>query len=102
MPATTSEIGIRELRAGLSDVVNETAVRGRITYITSRGRRLAAVVPVPDAEALDAARRNARAIESLKAAIDALPDEEKAPFLTRWYDQMVARGLEAAEAEPDS
>lgn len=61
MPANTSdettEIGIRELRAALSDVVNETAVRGRITWVTSRGRRLAAIVPVPDAEGIVEARK---------------------------------------------
>jgi prevent-host-death family protein len=57
MPATTSgEIGIRELRAALSEVLNDTAVRGRITYVTSHGRRVAALVPVPDAEALEAQR----------------------------------------------
>ena len=57
MPANTSaEIGIRELRAELADVVNETAVRGRITYVTSRGRRVAALVPVPDAEAIEEKR----------------------------------------------
>ncbi|MFI0915232.1 type II toxin-antitoxin system prevent-host-death family antitoxin [Streptomyces abikoensis] len=60
MPATTSpEIGIRELRAALSDVLNETAVRGRITYVTSRGRRIAAIVPVPDAEAIEEGRNEA-------------------------------------------
>lgn len=58
MPANTSaEIGIRELRASLSDVVNETAVYGRVTYVTSRGRRVAAIVPVPDAEAIEAKRQ---------------------------------------------
>lgn len=58
MPANTSaEIGIRELRAELSDVLNETAVRGRITYVTSRGRRVAAIVPVPDAEAIEAKKQ---------------------------------------------
>lgn len=57
MPENThTEIGIRELRASLSDVVNETAVRGRITYVTSRGRRVAAIVPVPDAEAIEETR----------------------------------------------
>lgn len=57
MPANTSaEIGIRELRASLSDVVNETAVRGRVTYVTSRGRRIAAIVPVPDAETIEEKR----------------------------------------------
>ncbi|MGA5202730.1 type II toxin-antitoxin system prevent-host-death family antitoxin [Streptomyces variegatus] len=61
MPANTSdetaEIGIRELRAALSDVVHETAVRGRITYVTSRGRRVAAIVPVPVAEGIVEARK---------------------------------------------
>lgn len=58
MPANTSaEIGIRELRTSLSDVVNETAVYGRITYVTSRGRRVAAIVPVPDAEAIEAKKQ---------------------------------------------
>lgn len=57
MPASTSvEIGVRELRASLSEVLNETAVRGRITYVTSHGRRLGAIVPVPEAEALEAER----------------------------------------------
>jgi prevent-host-death family protein len=58
MPENSSaEVGIRELRATLSEVVNETAVRGRITYVTSRGRRVAAIVPVPDAEAIEAKRQ---------------------------------------------
>jgi len=57
MPAPTSvEIGVRELRAALSEVLNETAVRGRITYVTSHGRRVGAIVPVPDAEAIEAKR----------------------------------------------
>lgn len=91
MPANTSEeIGIRELRAGLSDVVNETAVRGRITYITSRGRRLAAIVPVPQAEELEKSGLQRHALDSLKAAIDGLPEAEKNPFLIRWFEQMTA------------
>lgn len=55
MPAPTSvEMGIRELRASLSDAVTDAAVRGRITYITSHGKRLAAIVSVPEAEAIEA------------------------------------------------
>lgn len=62
MPANTSvDIGIRDLRATLSDVLNETAVRGRITYVTSNGRRVCAIVPVPDAEAIEAGRAKADA-----------------------------------------
>lgn len=54
---TPAEIGIRDLRVAISDVVNEAAVRGHITYITSRGRRVAAIVPVPDAEQIEASRQ---------------------------------------------
>lgn len=64
MPATTSvEIGIRELRATMSEVLNDTAVRGRITYVTSHGRRVAAIVPVPEAEAIEE-KRQAESAES--------------------------------------
>lgn len=54
---TSEEIGVRELRARLGEVLNDTAVRGRITYVTSHGRRVAAIVPVPEAEALEAKRQ---------------------------------------------
>jgi prevent-host-death family protein len=58
MPANTSaEIGIRELRTKLSDVLNDVSVRGQITYVTNHGRRVAAIVPVLDAEALEAKQR---------------------------------------------
>lgn len=54
MPANTSaEIGVRDLRTQLSDVLHESTVRGRITYVTSRGRRVAAIVPVDIAEAAE-------------------------------------------------
>jgi len=53
------EKSVRELRAGLADVLNDAAVHGQITYVTSRGRRLAAVVPVPVAEAEERERGTA-------------------------------------------
>lgn len=45
-----AEIAVTGLRKQLADVLNETAVYGRITYITSQGRRVAAIVPVPVAD----------------------------------------------------
>jgi prevent-host-death family protein len=55
MPANTSvEMGIRELRESLSDVVMETATRGRVTFVTNRGRRVAAIVPLPFGESAEA------------------------------------------------
>lgn len=49
------EVGLREARAELADLVTAAAVRGTITYLTNRGRRVAAVVPVPVAEAAERA-----------------------------------------------
>ena len=43
MPAETS---IREMRTALADVLNDAAVNDRVIYVTNRGRRYAAVVPV--------------------------------------------------------
>lgn len=55
MPANTSaEIGIRKLRETLPDVLHDASVRGRITYVTNHGRRVAAIVPVPLAENFEA------------------------------------------------
>lgn len=50
MDEKPSEMSTREIRAHLADAVNEAAVRSRITYITQRGRRVAAIVPVSVAE----------------------------------------------------
>lgn len=55
MPANTSvEIGIRKLRETLPDVLHDASIRGRITYVTNHGRRVAAIVPVPLAESFEA------------------------------------------------
>ncbi|WP_157254809.1 type II toxin-antitoxin system prevent-host-death family antitoxin [Nonomuraea typhae] len=45
-----NEMSVRDLRSELADVLNDAAVYGRITYVTNRGRRIAAVVPVPIAD----------------------------------------------------
>ena len=52
MPSA-AETGVKALREHLAEALNETAIRGQITYITSRGRRIAAIVPVPIAEAAE-------------------------------------------------
>jgi prevent-host-death family protein len=43
----------REVREHLADVVN-AAIQGQVTYITSRGRRVAAVVPLAVADRAEA------------------------------------------------
>jgi prevent-host-death family protein len=42
-------MSVRELRAGLADVIN-AATRGQVTFVTSHGRRVAGVVSVAAAE----------------------------------------------------
>ena len=44
------EVSVRELREHLADFLNASATRGQITFVTSRGRRIAALVPLPVAE----------------------------------------------------
>jgi len=46
METASDELSVRELREGLADVLNAAGTRGHVTFVTSRGRRVAAVVPV--------------------------------------------------------
>lgn len=46
-----AEVGTTDLRVQLADVLNR-AVYGEITFVTSRGRRIAAIVPAPEGERL--------------------------------------------------
>jgi prevent-host-death family protein len=43
-------MSVRELRADLADVINAAATRDQVTFVTSRGRRVAGVVSVAAAE----------------------------------------------------
>jgi prevent-host-death family protein len=93
MPATTSdEKGIRELRATLSEVVNDAAVRGRITYITSHSRRVAAVVPVPVAEDVEAGAT----LRGLRQYVDELRSREQRPHVVLQL-RVIQEAVEAAE-----
>ena len=44
------EMSVRELRAELADVINAAGMRDQVTFVTSRGRQVAAVVSVDVAE----------------------------------------------------
>lgn len=46
---TATEKSVREARQYLADVLHDAAA-GKVTYITSRGRRIAAVVPLAIAD----------------------------------------------------
>jgi antitoxin (DNA-binding transcriptional repressor) of toxin-antitoxin stability system len=43
------EIGVKELRDRLADVLNGVAVHREVKYVTSRGRRIAVLRPLDDA-----------------------------------------------------
>jgi prevent-host-death family protein len=45
-----AEMSVRELRADLAEVINAAGTRGQVTFVTSRGRRVAAVVSVTAGE----------------------------------------------------
>jgi antitoxin (DNA-binding transcriptional repressor) of toxin-antitoxin stability system len=47
MTSEPCERSIRQVRQHLADVIND-AIRGRVTYITSRGRVVAAIIPPPE------------------------------------------------------
>lgn len=49
------ELSVKDTRASLADVIND-AIQGRTTYITNRGRRVAAIVPISAVEAAEQAR----------------------------------------------
>ncbi|HEU0129088.1 MAG TPA: type II toxin-antitoxin system Phd/YefM family antitoxin [Pseudonocardiaceae bacterium] len=53
LPSGEAELPITEARGRLADVVNEAAYAGTVTYLTRHGRRLAAIVPVDAAEAIE-------------------------------------------------
>jgi prevent-host-death family protein len=53
MSEEPAEIPATDARTKFADLLNAAAVRGQITYITQRGRRVAAIVPVPVAEAAE-------------------------------------------------
>ena len=46
---------VSELREHLAEIMRDTERTGARTYITHRGRRVAAIVPVDEAERLEAA-----------------------------------------------
>lgn len=49
-------VSVRHLRANLADVLGQVMVSGETAFVTTRGRRIAAVVSVADAEAIERQR----------------------------------------------
>lgn len=53
MPAAPEDLPAAEARRGFARVIGQAEHAGVTTYITSHGRRVAAIVPVEAAEALE-------------------------------------------------
>ncbi|WFE41706.1 type II toxin-antitoxin system prevent-host-death family antitoxin [Micromonospora sp. WMMD998] len=68
MSEPAAELPISDARDSLADVVSRAHYAGRITYVTRRGQRLAAIVPADLAEAIERAEDAA----DVSAARDAL------------------------------
>ena len=64
MAPTAQDLSTREVRAKLADVINDAAAHGTITYVTSHGRRIAAVVSVADAQAIERKRADSARSDS--------------------------------------
>ena len=60
MSGSATELPVTEARHRFSDVVNAAAFRGEITYVTRRGQRLAAVVPIEAAREYENTHRIGR------------------------------------------
>lgn len=52
------EMSITEFRAKLADVIYAASFQNTVTYLTNHGRRVAALVPLPDAKATELGREN--------------------------------------------
>lgn len=53
MSENAQDLPITAARGQLADIVNQAMYSGQVTYLTRRGRRLAAIVPVEAAEAAE-------------------------------------------------
>ncbi|MFD3730105.1 type II toxin-antitoxin system prevent-host-death family antitoxin [Streptomyces sp. NPDC058632] len=55
-----AELSVAAARRQFADILNSASARSRITYITNRGRRVAAVVPLHVAEDAERSPSSAR------------------------------------------
>lgn len=68
MTEPAPELSVSDAREHLADVIGRAAYAGKITYVTRRGQRMAAIVPVEMAEAIE----RAEDAEDVAAALEAL------------------------------
>jgi hypothetical protein len=79
------ELSTRALRTELADVINAAGVHNQVTFVTSRGRRVAAVVSVAIAEAAtkdSQAEGDAATVQNYAANVALKEDRGGTPSLT--------------------
>lgn len=67
------EVGITAARSTFAEIINDTSARGRTTYLTSHGRRVAALIPLAEIERLRKVEAAARVV------LDTLKDTRMGP-----------------------
>ena len=80
------EIGVEEARKTLGNLVDDAALEGAVTYLTRRGRRYAAIVP------LDRIKETAVLTELIATAPR---DASRATAAEAWQTVVAAAGLKA-------
>lgn len=68
MTEPAGDLSMSDARDHFADVVSRAAYAGRITYVTRRGQRMAAIVPAEVAESIE----RAEDVEDVAAAREAL------------------------------
>jgi prevent-host-death family protein len=81
MTEPARDLTISDARDHLADVVSRAAYAGRITYVTRRGQRLAAIVPVEMAEAVERAE-DAQDVAAAREALARIDAGDKPVSLT--------------------
>lgn len=113
MSAAAEEMPITEARDNLADLVNRVHYTHEVTWLTRRGRRLAALAPADLMEAADARaleEATARVCRTLWGLVKDTSDDDERERTRRVIDQLMtdaedradAAAVDAARAEMDS
>jgi prevent-host-death family protein len=89
MTDPAADLSMSDAREHFAEVVGRAAYAGRITYVTRRGQRMAAIVPVEVAEAIE----RAEDAEDVAAAREALARIDAGQTPVRLADLRVELGL---------
>ncbi|MFD2081358.1 prevent-host-death family protein [Actinopolymorpha cephalotaxi] len=93
------ELAISDARDRLADVVNKATYAGSVTYLTRRGRRVAAIVPLARAAADEAKVREAAVAAACRELWSSVQEADQAT--KERVRQVIDRLIETAEDAAD-